>query len=138
MRDWRFWARCLECSDFTNKVILLYRKRRYTATEFCGYISCSLFLQKLADIQFLSISPDSFQIVEKTVFFVKYMNDHIAVIHKYPAGIAGSLNLFWPQIRLCPESHLHYLPLPVLDSGWKHWQLQNNLRSQILHGYQSP
>ena len=40
-----------------------------------------------------TVSPDSLQIIEKPVLFIKYMHDHIAVIHENPAGIAVSLDL---------------------------------------------
>ena len=53
----------------------------------------TLFLQKFIHFQHFSISPDSLQIIEKPVLFIKYMHDHIAVIHENPAGIAVSLDL---------------------------------------------
>ena len=53
-----------------------------------------LFLKKFINVKNLTISPDSFEVIEKTILFVKYVNDHIAVIHKNPAGVSGSLNLF--------------------------------------------
>ena len=39
-----------------------------------------LFSQKFFHFQNLSITPDSFQVIEETVLLIKYMNDQIAVI----------------------------------------------------------
>ena len=40
-----------------------------------------------------SVPPDAFQIVEKTVFFVKDMDDNIPVVQKHPVGRLVALNL---------------------------------------------
>ena len=57
------------------------RRKGAVTAPFCY----QLFLEKFINIKNFSISPDSFQIIEKTVFFIKYMNDHIAVVHQNPA-----------------------------------------------------
>lgn len=39
------------------------------------------------------VSPDSFQIIEQAVFFGKYVNNQIAIIHQNPAGGLVAFNL---------------------------------------------
>ena len=42
-----------------------------------------------------AITPDSFQIVEKSVLLVKNVDDNVAKVQQYPVGILISFNLLY-------------------------------------------
>ena len=45
-------------------------------------------------VNLFAVFPDSLQIIKQAVLTVKDMNNHIAVIHQHPVGIAIALHLF--------------------------------------------
>ena len=82
MRDWRFWARCLECSDFTNKVILFMKKGDIQPQSSVG------------------ISPAFYFLYQPNLF---YTNNKIFTIIFYEFISFNILLIFKPKVQI--ESH---------------------------------
>ena len=68
-------------------------RRRLHQTDSRFFTDLLFFLQ-LRKIYMLSVSPDTFQIIEQTVFFVENMDDDLAEIHQHPVSGAISFSLF--------------------------------------------
>ena len=50
---------------------------------------------KIFNLNYFSVSPDSLQIIEKTIFFVENMNDDIPKVEKHPVSKTISFSLLY-------------------------------------------
>ena len=72
-----------------NQFYILYARGFYKI-----FYNNKLLLKFIYIINFLSIIPDPFQIIELTVFSIKNMHDHITEVNQYPCSASVSFCLF--------------------------------------------